>query len=96
MNEASIIQSNPTELTKKEYQQILDYTTTYNNIFVRFYMSDIVLYIDSELEELDAMLTTSSNKRAIEEVDEMSVDTFRTEAFKISSKKAGKTTCPQR
>ena len=44
-----------------------------------------------EIEELDAMSTTSSNKYALEEVDEMSVDTFSTEAFEISAKKTCKT-----
>ena len=44
-----------------------------------------------EIEELDAMSTTSLNKYALEEVDEMSVDTFGTEVFGISAKKTCKT-----
>jgi len=43
-----------------------------------------------KIEELDAISTTSLNKRALEKVDEMSVDTFGTEAFRISAKKTCK------
>lgn len=50
------------------------------------YLEDQLEWV--ELEELDAISATSSNKRALDEVDEMSVDTFGTEAFNILSKKA--------
>ena len=35
MNKVSAIQAHPTEYTKEECQQILDYIATYPNIFIR-------------------------------------------------------------
>ena len=43
-----------------------------------------------DFEELDALLTTSSNKLSLEDVNKISVDTFSTEAFSISSQKVFK------
>ena len=48
VNDASITQAKPTELTKLDCQQILDYAATYDNVYVRFKASDMVLHVDSD------------------------------------------------
>jgi len=48
INETSSTQANPMKLTKDECQQILDYTATYPNVFIRFYASDMVLHVDTD------------------------------------------------
>jgi len=48
VNEASTTQAKLTELTKEECQQILDYTTIYNNVFIQFHASDMISHVDSD------------------------------------------------
>jgi len=48
LNEIACTQAKPTEYTKEECQQIMDYAATYPNVYVRFYASDMVLHIDSD------------------------------------------------
>ena len=48
MNDASITQAKPTELTKLDCQQMLDYAATCDNVCVRFKASDMALHADSD------------------------------------------------
>ena len=48
LNEISSTQAKPTEYTKEEYQQLIDYAATYPNVYVQYHASDIVLYVDSD------------------------------------------------
>ena len=42
------MQANPTEQTDMKIQMLLDYLYTYKNAVVRFYQSDMKLYVDSD------------------------------------------------
>ena len=48
LNEISSTQAKPTTYTREECQQIMDYAATYPNIYVQYYVSDMVLLIDSD------------------------------------------------
>jgi hypothetical protein len=47
LNNIRTTQSNPIEYTLQEYQQLMDYTATYPQMIVRYYVSDMILNIDS-------------------------------------------------
>lgn len=47
LNDIETTQSNPMEYTLQEYQQLMDYTATYSQVIVRYYVSDMILNIDS-------------------------------------------------
>ena len=47
LNEISYSQAKLTEFTKEECQQIIDYLTTYQHIYIQYYVSDMILLIDS-------------------------------------------------
>ena len=48
INEISSTQAKPTKFTEEECQQILDYIATYPNIFIYFYVSNMVLLVNSD------------------------------------------------
>ena len=48
LNEIACTQAKPTEYTKEECQQIMDYAATYPNVYVRYHASDMVLMVDSD------------------------------------------------
>ena len=48
LNKISYTQAKPTEYTREECQQIMDYAATYPNVYVRYHASDIILSIDSD------------------------------------------------
>ena len=48
LNDIGSQQALPTEKVKQKVQQLLDYANTYNNVFVRFYASDMQLYVDTD------------------------------------------------
>ena len=48
LNKIATSQANPTERTKAKVQWLLDYVATYLNANIRFYKSDMILYIDSD------------------------------------------------
>jgi len=45
-------QANLIKLIEEECHQILDYIVIYQNVFVQYYTSDIVFYIDSDMTYL--------------------------------------------
>ena len=47
INDIGITQAKPTEYTREECQQILDYAATYPNLVIRYYTSNMILHIDS-------------------------------------------------
>ena len=47
LNEISSTQAKPTEYTKEECQQLMDYAATYPNVYVQYHASDMVLHVDS-------------------------------------------------
>ena len=61
LNEIACTQAKPTEYTKEEYQQIIDYVATYPNLYVWYHTSDLVLAIDSDA----AYLVTPNAKSRI-------------------------------
>ena len=48
LNNLSSQQAHPTLKTKQKLQQLMDYANTYPDVTVRFYASDIQLYIDTD------------------------------------------------
>jgi len=48
LNEIASTQAAPTEYTKAECQQLMDYAATHPQIYVRFHASDMTLLIDSD------------------------------------------------
>ena len=48
LNEIATSQANPTEQTRAKVKWLLDYVATYPNATIRFYKSDMVLYVDSD------------------------------------------------
>ena len=48
LNGIGAIQANPTECTKRECQQRMDYAVTYHNVVIRYYVSDMLLLVDSD------------------------------------------------
>ena len=48
LNEIAMSQAKPTELTRKKVQWLMDFVTTYPNAKIRFYKSDMILYVDSD------------------------------------------------
>ena len=41
-------QAQPTQLIMKKVQTLMDYANTYQNVYVRFYASDMQLLVDSD------------------------------------------------
>ncbi len=54
LNELVREQSKPTENTRRKAHQIMDYTATYPNAFIRYHASDMILNIDSDAAYLVA------------------------------------------
>ena len=54
LNEISLMQSAPTEQTNKKIQMLLDYLNHFSNAKVRFYSSDMKLFVDSDAAYLVA------------------------------------------
>ena len=48
LNEITTSQAAPTETTRKKVQWLLDFVATYPNANIRFYKSDMILYVDSD------------------------------------------------
>ena len=48
LNELRREQQKPTENTNRKAQRIIDYVATYSNAYMRFEVSDIILYVDSD------------------------------------------------
>ena len=48
LNEISCTQAKPTQYTRDECQQLMDYAATYPNVYVRYRASDMILNIDSD------------------------------------------------
>ena len=48
LNNIGLNQAQPTEGTKEELQQCMDYAATYLNAVLRFYTSNMILKIDSD------------------------------------------------
>ena len=48
LNEIATSQARPTENTRKKVQWLLDFVATYPNAKIRFYKSDMILYVDSD------------------------------------------------
>ena len=48
LNDIGTTQAKPTKYTKEEYQQLIDYVATYSNTIVRYYASDMILFVDSD------------------------------------------------
>ena len=48
LNEISETQGKPTEKTRKKCERLLDYVATYPNVRLRFHVSDMKLYVDSD------------------------------------------------
>ena len=48
LNEISRRQASPTQKTKQQCQQLMDYAATYPNVYIRYHASDIVLHVDSD------------------------------------------------
>ena len=61
LNKIATQQTMPTQLTMQRAHQLLDYTYTYANVFVRFYASDMQLEVDSDA----AFLVLPNSKRRI-------------------------------
>ena len=47
LNDIGTSQAKPTEYTKEECQQLMDYAVTYPNTVVRYYASGMILFVDS-------------------------------------------------
>ena len=54
LNEIALIQAKPTENTQQKIDMLLNYLHTYPNARIRFYASDMVLYVDSDAAYLIA------------------------------------------
>ena len=54
LNEISLMQAAPTENTNKKIQMLLDYLHNFSNAKVRFYSSDMQLYVNSDAAYLVA------------------------------------------
>ena len=54
LNEIASAQANPTGNTKKKAQQLMDYLNTYDNAYLRFYASDMILHVESNAAYLIA------------------------------------------
>ena len=54
LNTIAASQASPTELTKTQCEQVLDYCATYPDVFIRYHASDMVLTIDSDAAYLVA------------------------------------------
>ena len=52
LNKILSTQAKPTQYTKEEYQQIIDYRVMYLNVYIRYYTTDIVLLVDSNVAYL--------------------------------------------
>ena len=48
LNEITLKQSKPTENMNEKIQMLLNYLSTYPNATIRFYESDMILYVDSD------------------------------------------------
>ena len=48
LNEIAAKQATPTETTIKKIKMLLNYLYTHPNARIRFYVSDMVLYVDSD------------------------------------------------
>ena len=49
LNDIGTTQAKPTENTKQECQQLMDYAATYPELIIQFYTSDMVLHVDSDI-----------------------------------------------
>ena len=49
INKKSTVQASPATFIKEEYQQILNYAAMCPNTFMRFYASNMVLIVDSNV-----------------------------------------------
>ena len=54
LNEIAAQQATPTEKTKQKTQRLLDYVNTFQNVYIRFLASDMILNIDSDAAYLVA------------------------------------------
>ena len=54
LNDIASAQAQPTRQTKEKTQQLMDYLHTYPDVYVRYYASDMVLYVDSDAAYLVA------------------------------------------
>ena len=54
LNDIASAQAHPTQQTKQRTQQLMDYLHTYPDVYVRYYASDMVLYVDSDAAYLVA------------------------------------------
>ena len=54
LNEIAAKQTTPTESTTRKIKMLLDYLHTYPNAKIRFYRSDMILYVDSDTAYLVA------------------------------------------
>lgn len=59
LNDIGKTQAKPTTKTKSKCQQIMDYAATYPDIFIRYYASDVILYVDSDAAYLVALKAKS-------------------------------------
>ena len=48
LNEIATSQARPTEKTRQKVQWLMDFVATYPNAKIRFYKSDMILYVDSD------------------------------------------------
>ena len=48
LNEIACTQAKPTQYTREECDQIMDYAATYPQVYVRFHASDMILAVDSD------------------------------------------------
>ena len=54
LNEIASAQAQPTEKTKQQAQQLMDYLATYPKAYIRYHASDMILNIDSDAAYLVA------------------------------------------
>ena len=54
LNAIASAQAQPTQKTKNKTQQLMDYLHTYPDAYIRYYASDMVLYVDSDAAYLVA------------------------------------------
>ena len=52
LSEIVLMQAKPTEITRQKINMLLQYLTTYPNARIRFYASDMILYVDSDVTYL--------------------------------------------
>ena len=48
INEIGTTQAKPTQYTDSECQQLMDYAATHPQVFIRYYASDMILWVDSD------------------------------------------------